>query len=288
MQSRTAASESVDRVRRMCASIGDSRELRIAVVDQLRLAIGFDSYAWLMTDPQTWVGSSPLADVPCLPQLPTLIRLKYLTALNRWTALPSSGIDRLHAQTHGDLRRSLLWEELLQTFDVVDVASLAFIDRFGCWGFLDLWRSRPAEPFTTEDVAFLGQLVKPLTEGLRRCQATTFSSDSHEPSLTHADPAVLLLSGKLDVVAQTEQAEQYSTDAGATRRWTRAGPCWRVQRRGATARRRSRRRSSPAPRPSPHCRRNVAHSASSANRHPGRRNVRSTRNRCHHRARVTD
>jgi hypothetical protein len=33
------------------------------------------------------VGAAPLADVPCLPELPRLIRLKYLTDVNRWTAL---------------------------------------------------------------------------------------------------------------------------------------------------------------------------------------------------------
>ena len=33
------------------------------------------------------VGSAPLADVPCMPELPRLIRLKYLTPLNRWTGL---------------------------------------------------------------------------------------------------------------------------------------------------------------------------------------------------------
>lgn len=209
MQSRTAASESADRVRRMCTAITDARELRIAVVRELRSAIGFDSYAWLMTDPHTWVGSSPLADVPCLRELPTLIRLKYLTELNRWTALPPSGLDCLHARANGDLRRSLVWEKLLHRFGVIDVASVAFIDRFGCWGFLDLWRSQPSETFTTEELAFIGRLVKPLTEGLRRCQAATFTADSDAPPLTHADPAVLLMSGSLDVVAQTEQAEQY-------------------------------------------------------------------------------
>jgi DNA-binding CsgD family transcriptional regulator len=209
MQSRTAASESANRVRRMCAAITDSRELRIAVVDELRAAIRFDSYAWLMTDPQSWVGSSPLADVPCLPELPTLIRLKYLTEVNRWTGLPPSGLDRLHAKTDGDLRSSLVWEQLLQRFAVTDVASLAFIDRFGCWGFLDLWRSAPAKPFTPDEAAYLGRLVKPVTIALRRCQAATFEPESDAPLLTHADPAVLLMSGNLDVVAQTVQAEQY-------------------------------------------------------------------------------
>jgi DNA-binding CsgD family transcriptional regulator len=201
--------EAAERVRRMCAAITDSRELRISVVTELRAAVGFDSYAWLMTDPHTWVGSSPLADVPCLPELPTLIRLKYLTEVNRWTGLPRSGVGCLHSRTSGDLERSLVWEQMLHRFAVNDIASLAFIDRFGCWGFLDIWRSKPAGSFTGEEAAFLARLTKPLTEGLRRCQAATFMPNPDSPGLAHADPAVLLLSGSLDVIAQTEQAEQY-------------------------------------------------------------------------------
>ncbi len=193
----------------MCRAITDARELRIAVVAELRSAVGFDSYAWLLTDPHSWVGSSPLADVPCLPELPTLIRLKYITDVNRWTGLPRSGLGLLHAHTNGDLGRSLAWAQMLHRFDVTDVASLGFIDRFGCWGFLDLWRSSPAGPFTADDAAFLVRLVKPLTDGLRRCQAATFTSRSDSPILTHADPAVLLMSAELDVLAQTGQAEQY-------------------------------------------------------------------------------
>lgn len=209
MHSRTAANESADRVRRLCEAITDGHALRVAVMAELQKAVGFDSYAWLMTDPHSWVGSSPLADVPCLPELPTLIRLKYLTEVNRWTVLPPSGIDRLHAHTNGNLQTSLVWDQLLRRFDVTDMASLAFIDRFGCWGFLDLWRSRPSPPFTAEEAEFLGRVVKPLTTGLRQCQAGTFTSDSDAALLSHADPAVLLMSGSLDVVAQTGQAEQY-------------------------------------------------------------------------------
>ncbi len=210
MQSRTRATESAHRIGRLCAAITDAHELRVAVIAELRSAVGFDSYAWLMTDPHTCVGSSPLADVPCLPELPTLIRLKYLTDVNRWTDLPRPGVDLLHARTSGDLDRSLVWAQLLHRFDVTDVASLAFVDRFGCWGFLDLWRSVPAGPFTADDAAFLARLVKDLTAGLRRCQAATFTPAADDtPTLTHADPAVLLMSGALDVIAQTGQVEQY-------------------------------------------------------------------------------
>jgi DNA-binding CsgD family transcriptional regulator len=178
-------------------------------VNELRAAVPFDAYAWLMTDPGTCVGSSPLADVPCLPELPTLIRLKYLTELNRWTNLPGSGLARLHSDCGGDLARSLVWDQMLRHYDVVDVASLSFNDRFGCWAFLDLWRAHPARPFGDDEAAFLTQLIPPLTAALRHSQAATFTERPAGQDLTHGDPAVLLLSADLVVQAQTSHTEQY-------------------------------------------------------------------------------
>src|SRR2546430_14276449 len=93
---------------RICRGEADARALRLEVLDAIRRAVGFDAYAWLLTDPETSVGSSPLADVPCLPQLPQLIRLKYATAVNRWTGLPS-GSASLHGATGGRLSLSLVW-----------------------------------------------------------------------------------------------------------------------------------------------------------------------------------
>jgi hypothetical protein len=60
----------------LCESLVDARTLRLELLDELRQKVPFDAYAWLLTDPATSVGSSPLADVPCLPELPRLIRLK--------------------------------------------------------------------------------------------------------------------------------------------------------------------------------------------------------------------
>jgi DNA-binding NarL/FixJ family response regulator len=169
--------------------------------------VPFDAYAWLLTDPQTSVGSSPLADVPCLPELPRLIRLKYLTAVNRWTQLRTP-VGLLADVTGGDLSRSLVWRELLHRYDIVDVASVVFRDAYGCWGFLELWRGSTSGRFTAADAAYLAELTGPVTTALRCSQARTFQ-DPVAPHRPGRGPVMLLLSRHLDVLAQTAETEEY-------------------------------------------------------------------------------
>src|SRR3954463_6491806 len=130
-----------ERIERICAAGGAPRTLRITLLGELRRAIPFDAYAWVLTDPETQVGSAPLADVPCLHELPELIRLRYLTALNRWTTLTDPPVAVLSRATDGDLSRSLVWRELLRRYGVTDVATVVSRDRHGCWAFLELWRT---------------------------------------------------------------------------------------------------------------------------------------------------
>jgi hypothetical protein len=132
-----AYSRAAERVTRVCENAADTRSIRVALLDEIRRVVAFDAYAWLLTDPETEVGSAPLADVPCLPELPRLIRLKYSTTINRWTHLDHA-VALLSAATGGHLEQSLVWRELLKQYGVNDVASVVFRDRFGCWGFLDL------------------------------------------------------------------------------------------------------------------------------------------------------
>lgn len=206
MPASTAYARSVERVARVCRDNDDGRSLRLAVLDELRGALGFDAYAWLLTDPETEVGSAPLADVPCLTELPRLIRLKYLTSVNRWTALDGP-VARLRAGTGDRRERSLVWRELLASYDVDDVASLVFRDPFGCWGFVDLWRIDSGASFTDAEAEFLRQIAPPVTEGLRRCQARTF--DVPAPAAVRMGPAVLMLSPELEVRAQTPDTERF-------------------------------------------------------------------------------
>jgi DNA-binding CsgD family transcriptional regulator len=202
-----------DRVVRVCQSATDARSLRLQLLGEIRRFVPFDAYAWLLTDPGTSVGSSPLADVPCLPELPRLIRLKYSTAVNRWTTLEGE-VGLLHQATGGDLSRSLIWRELLQDRDIVDVASVVFRDAFGCWGFLDLWRGRTLGVFSSADATSLSGIAGAVTLALRRCQARTF--DSGPDPLGHARPedqwrgsVMLLLSDDLVVLGQTPETRDY-------------------------------------------------------------------------------
>lgn len=122
--------------------------------------VSFESYAWLLCDPETEVGCDPVADVPCMAELPKLIRLKYATDTNRWTHMRAP-VARLLDTTGGSPEKSLVWRDLLAAYEVVDVASIVFRDRFGCWSFLDLWRVGPVAPFSDQDSDYLRAIVRP-------------------------------------------------------------------------------------------------------------------------------
>ena len=200
------AAERIERV--ADASADDARTVRLVLLDELRRAVGFDAHAWLLTDPETEVGCAPVADVPCLPELPRLIGLKYRTTVNRWTSL-SEPVGRLADATGGDLGRSLMWREVLCGYGVTDVASVVLRDRFGCWAFLDLWRSGPRKAFTGAEAAFLAAIAPAVTTALRRCQARTFDIFDQAGPPPDRGPIVLVLSPTLEVKAQTAQTDAF-------------------------------------------------------------------------------
>jgi DNA-binding CsgD family transcriptional regulator len=196
-----------ERIERLCRAETRSRQLRVAILEELGRAIGFDSYVFVATDPHTCVGCDPLADVPLLDQLPRLIRLKYATAVNRWTTLRDPPVALLHQGTAGRPEHSLLWRDMLGPVGVVDVASAVFRDRFGCWGFLDLWRARPATPFASAHADFLAAIAPAVTEGLRRTQAATFAD--RRADVDRRGSLVLLLSPEMTIRAQTPGTHEY-------------------------------------------------------------------------------
>jgi DNA-binding NarL/FixJ family response regulator len=202
----SAARRAGERIVRLSRGCDNSRSLRTVLLDEIRRSVEFDAYAWLLTDPESEVGSDPLADVPCLHELPKLIRLKYSTEVNRWTHLKAP-LGRLWADTGGRPERSLVWRELLCTYNVKDVASMAFRDRFGCWGFLDLWRVGTDRHFDDQDAAYLTAIAPQVTDALRRAQAHTFQARPARE--VHKGPLVLVLAPNLELRAQTAETEPY-------------------------------------------------------------------------------
>lgn len=208
MSSRThaRARERIDRLRG--SSLGE-RALRSEILTELSRVIDFDAYVFLLTDPATTVGFAPLAEVPCLPQLPTLIRLNFLTTTNRWSSLVAGGqrVGLLHQSTDGDLAGCVMWRELLQSLGIRDIASVVFADSYGCWGLLDLWR-RDGDPFIDADSALLRDVTIPICTALRQRQAAAFTLPKTEPSPADG-PAVIIFDDQLRISSKTTAATQW-------------------------------------------------------------------------------
>lgn len=179
------------------AAVDDDRALRRGVLDELEKRVPFDAFAWLLTDPDTTVGTSPLAEVPCLNRLQELVRLRY-TSGRRWTE-PAAGTP------HRPVRAGSELAAFLDELGGFDVLSVAFADGFGCWGFLDLWRA--GGRFTGAEADLVGLVAPCVTRGLRAARAAAFlpGDASPRPAEQHA---VLLLGADLTVRRQTAEAER--------------------------------------------------------------------------------
>ena len=190
----------------------DDRALRRSMLDVLGSVIPHDFYAFVLTDPQTAVGTSPLAEIPDLDDLPRVIRLKYLTRPGRWTTLDPTGCTTLLAATGGDLRRSQQWAQVLQQHGVSDVLVAVLRDRHGTWGFLDLWRRTGV--FASAEVAAVAAALPTLTGAVRGVVARSFvigPPDAAPKAATAHGPGVLLLGDDLTPVAGTPQLRDWLT-----------------------------------------------------------------------------
>lgn len=165
----------------LCRGATDERAFRVDVLAALRRILSFEHYVWLLTDPETSVGSSPVAYVPDLTLVPDLIRRRYVTREHRWT-------------TQSD--------RVVVTRTMV---TLVLRDRFGCWGFVDLWTD-PSHPPDSAAVDLVRATVPSLTTALRRCLAGTFTASAGPARRT--GPAVIMLTDELRMLGQTAETER--------------------------------------------------------------------------------
>ena len=153
-------------------------------------------------------GSAPLADVPCLPELPRLIRLKYLTTVNRWilASIPPSDSSPFPpkavwtAASSGErcsrTTRSQTWHRSSSDADTVagvsSISGDAALDRDSRRRMRRSWRG--------------------LREAGHRC-APTMCGEHVQPVCRPGSRAsallVLVLSPELEVRAQTPETSEY-------------------------------------------------------------------------------
>lgn len=199
-------SSSLDTIERLCRGSLTAKRLREELVVEVRRVVPFEAYLFMLTDPVTRVGTSPLAAVPMLPwpRLPALIRARYLTTVNRWPELLEARVASasLLGTTAGDPSRSLLWQQVQRELGVADVAVAPFGDRYGSWGLLELWRTGGS--FTPAELRYLGALAPYVVPGLRSALARTFVDASDQ--LLPVGPAVVVLDPDLRVRSQTAGA----------------------------------------------------------------------------------
>lgn len=171
----------IARAEQHCRAGLSDRVLRERLLETIRSAVPFDAHVFALTDPVTGVGSSPHATVPgeAMVQLRDVIRRRY------------RGLDP------GE------WLSWLGRFAVTDVALVTFADRYGAWGWLELWRTG-GTPYRPEERAALDALRPVVTTGLRLAAARTFVDPPDD--LVQLEPGVVLLDGALQVRSQTDAA----------------------------------------------------------------------------------
>ena len=198
-----ATDDLLRRVERACRDRTSSRKLRDRLLDDVRTVLPFDGHVFALTDPVSKVGTSPHAHVPMLPwpRLPELLRWRYLTTVNRPDMTSDGPATSLLGSTASP-DESLMWRHVQRELGVVDVAAVGFGDRFGAWGFLELWRT--SAPFSAEELAVLTRLKPLVTPALRGSLAGTFADDQGD--VRALGPAVVVLGPDLQVRQQTDAA----------------------------------------------------------------------------------
>ena len=195
----------LERIEELCRRDLSSKALRERVLAVLRERVAFDAHVFMLTDPYTKVATSPLADVPMLPwpMLPELVRWRYLTTVNRWDRLLGSPASSLRTATRSP-SESLLWRHVHQKLGILDSAYVAFGDRYGAWGSLELLRT--SEVFTADELDFLTAVKAPITAGLRGAVSRTFVDPADQ--LLPLGAAVVVLGPDLVVRDQTQGAAE--------------------------------------------------------------------------------
>lgn len=167
--------------------------------------VGFDRWCWPDADPLTLLPGPGLAEHDHGRELPRALEQEYSGldyATKEHVGRGRTPVLSLRRSTAGDLHRSPRWDDVLGPAGIGDVAMLACRDRYGCWGWLELYRDRNDRPFAGQDLQLLARL-SPVLGAAQRLRV------SAGPSVRSAQPrgaGVILLDPDLHLLGRTDAA----------------------------------------------------------------------------------
>ncbi|HET7571899.1 MAG TPA: helix-turn-helix transcriptional regulator [Gaiellaceae bacterium] len=186
-----------------------SEEARREAIATLRPALEFERWCWPLTDPDSALSTSGIAEFDLWAELP---RIAVLEERGDVTSKPALALGAcasvaLSAATGGDLGRSTRWRECLRPYGVGDELMTVCRDRHGCWGSVELLRDSDDPPFADEDVLLLHRLAPALATLLRNGLRADLraSTDARAP----LPPATLLVDAELRATSWTPSFREW-------------------------------------------------------------------------------
>jgi DNA-binding CsgD family transcriptional regulator len=192
-----------DRLEALCDADLDADEARRAAIGELRRAVGFDRWCWPLTDPDSALSTSGIAEVDFWPTLARMVALEQhgdVTAKPRLVAGPRASV-ALSSATGGDLARSRRWRECLSPYGIGDQLMTACRDRHGCWGSVELMRDTGDRAFGEDDARLLDELAPVLGGLLRRSLARARPDDAGDAR--DRPPGTLIVDAELQPAGWT-------------------------------------------------------------------------------------
>lgn len=172
----------------------------------LRQAVGLDWWCWPLADPGARLPTRvPGADAPVYQDQR---RVAWLlpdswgnSGLDPQTGTRPPAARSLSTATQGDLRRDLIWREVLGPAGTGDVLDVMLTADGVCWGQLHLGRDSSARSFGNDDTEFLAIVAPLLAARLRKglCAGRAHKGPG-------AEPGTIIIDQDLSLVAATDQA----------------------------------------------------------------------------------
>jgi DNA-binding CsgD family transcriptional regulator len=156
----------------LAGSALDVDGLRLAVIDELRRAIGFDLWCAPLVDPDSLIPYRPVVsdELPFGALLPRfLVQDQRVSEINSRAMLAQrpDGVCVLSKATRGDLARSARWRECARPAGMGDELRVSLADEHGCWASFEALRASDDPMFDDDDAELMRDAAAILARRLR-------------------------------------------------------------------------------------------------------------------------